>query len=182
MTGAPAVSLGDGRFRVLSVLGEGATAIVFRVMDTRLEAERAIKVLLPNRAMVADSRRRLQSEARLMAQLAHPGIVAVHDVIEDGERLFLVMEYARGGTIAGWLARHGPMPARRAVEVVVAILPALQAAHDAGVIHRDLKPQNLLLTARGEVKMGGDRPRRRLKVVKSTTYNCLTLDKGQPTG
>lgn len=141
--------LREGRYRLIEVMGEGGMATVYRGVDTRLRVARAIKILQPALAARPKIRGRFEDEARTMARLTHPHIVAVQDVDVEGERVFLVMDLLEGGTLWDWVARHGPMPPRLAVDATLPVLDALAFAHRAGVVHRDVKPQNVLLTHDG---------------------------------
>lgn len=151
--GEVAPPLRSGRYRLRAVLGEGGMAVVYRAWDSRLEVERAIKVLLPTMAARPRIRERFHAEARTMARLSHPHIVSVQDVDAEGDRVFIVMELLRGGTLWSWVEQHGAMPARMALDGMLPVLSALHAAHQRGVVHRDVKPQNVLLTADGVPKM-----------------------------
>ncbi|RME21762.1 MAG: serine/threonine protein kinase, partial [Deltaproteobacteria bacterium] len=145
--------LHDGRYRLRAVLGEGGMAIVYRAWDRRLEVDRAIKMLLPEMAARPRIRARFEAEARTMARLSHPHIVPVHDVDVDGDRVYIVMELLTGGTLWDRVERWGPMPPQAAVDAVLPALSALAHAHAAGVVHRDVKPQNVLLSAQGVVRL-----------------------------
>ena len=121
-------------------------AEVWEVEDTRLGVHRALKVLPAGNASDADTRARLAQEARILARLSHPHIVRVLDVGEEPNgRAWLVMELVPGGTLEGWIDRTGPLHPREAGRVLLGLLDALALAHAAGVIHRDVKPQNLLV-------------------------------------
>ncbi len=128
-------------------------AVVYLGYDTALHIYRAIKVLAPHISHKKDLRERFENEARAMAQLAHPNVVAVHDIDFAGDHPYIVMELLRGGTAWEWVLENGPMPPRMAIELLLPVLEALGAAHAAGVIHRDIKPQNILLTHRGRPKV-----------------------------
>jgi len=125
-------------------------ATVYRAWDTRLQVHRAVKLLSPNLTHSGNIVERFLNEARAMARLHHPNIVAVHDVVSDGERSFIVLELVPGGSLRDWLDRHGAMPPRLAARTCVGILEALQAAHEAGVVHRDIKPQNILVSEKNQ--------------------------------
>ncbi len=131
------------RYRVLGLLGTGGMASVWRVLDVRLNVERAVKVL-PQGVL---------REAQLAAALNHPHIVSVHDVLDAPEGACVVMELAQG-SVADHVATHGPLAPRVAATLMADIADALAAAHAAGVVHRDIKPQNLLVFAGGRVKLG----------------------------
>jgi serine/threonine protein kinase len=134
-------------------IGEGGQAAVYQVLDTRLSVRRAIKILLPHAAEKKKLRARFVGEARAMASLDHPHIARVYDVNADAALPYLVMELVTGGTLAEWTGRHGKMPPRLAVSCVRQVAQGIVAAHAAGVIHRDIKPQNVLVTAEGTCKL-----------------------------
>jgi len=126
---------------------------VWRAWDHRLKTHRAIKLLSPAMAQHPQVLRRFEREAQAMARLDHPNIVTVHDLVLEEHPPFIVMEMLRGGSLEDWLERHGVMPPALALRVMAAVLEALQAAHAQGVIHRDVKPANVLLTERGVPKV-----------------------------
>ncbi|MFZ5476105.1 MAG: serine/threonine-protein kinase, partial [Myxococcota bacterium] len=146
-------SLGEGRYRVEAVLGQGGMATVYRAFDTRLDCYRAIKVLAPGLAAKDALRRRFETEARTMAKLHHPNIVTVHDVALDGEQVFIVMEIVDGGSLKEHVIDHGGLAPRIACAAMVPVLAAMQYAHNRGVVHRDIKPHNILLTPEGVPKV-----------------------------
>ena len=129
-------------------------ATVYRGYDTSLDIERAIKILSPAMAARPSIRRRFEEEARTMARLHHRSIVAVQDVGVDGDRVYMVMELLEGGSLMDLLERRGaPFPPVQACDAVLAILAGLEVAHKRGVVHRDIKPHNVLVTAEGEMKV-----------------------------
>jgi serine/threonine-protein kinase len=140
--------IGGGRYRIEQVLGTGGTATVYRCLDTRLGVKRAIKRLRPD-AVRRGLGGRLETEARAMARVRHPNILAVHDVGVDDGQIFVVMELAERGSVADRLQRAGPLAPRQACVVGCAVLSALAEAHRHGIVHRDVKPQNIVLTALG---------------------------------
>ena len=146
-------ALAEGRFKLLEVIGEGGMATVYRAFDARLQRPRAIKVLSPALAGRPQLRKRFLSEAQTMATLEESRVVRVFDMGEDGERCFIVMELVEGGSLLDRVRDYGPLPPRMAADVVIQICESLQAAHDAGVIHRDIKPHNVLLTRTGEIRV-----------------------------
>ena len=149
-----AEALAGGRYRLLSVLGEGGMATVYRGYDTSLDIERAIKILSPAMCARPNIRRRFEEEARTMARLHHRSIVAVQDVGVDGDRAYMVMELVEGGSLMDLLERRGSaFPPVQACDAVLAILAGLEVAHKKGVVHRDIKPHNVLVTAEGEMKV-----------------------------
>ncbi len=144
--------LDKGRYRLYSVLGRGGLATVFRARDTRKNVDRAVKVL-SDKARTGVLRQRFFREAETMARLTHPNIVEVHDLGEEDNRPYMVMELMEGGSVGRALKRFGALPEFAASNVVSAVLSGLQYAHDDGIVHRDVKPGNVLLTIRGLAKL-----------------------------
>jgi serine/threonine protein kinase len=138
----------SGRFLIVALIGAGGMGEVYRAQDTRLNRPVAIKALPHVFIANQDLRQRMEAEARAIASLAHPHICAVHDLVLDGELLFLVMEYLEGLTLAQRLST-GPMDLPSALTCLRQVGSALDAAHRHQVIHRDLKPANVMLTAAG---------------------------------
>jgi len=146
-------TLSDGRYELVSTLGEGGMSIVYRAFDHRLQVWRAIKVLSPQFAAKDGVRNRFEAEAQAMALLEHANIVRVYDVGRDGNWPFIVMELVAGGGLVDWIERHGSMPSKLAIDVTLDVCRGVATAHDNGVIHRDIKPQNLLVTREGVVRL-----------------------------
>ena len=142
-----------GRYRLGRVLGRGGMGEVREAHDLRLGRVVAVKLLPASLAGDPQMRDALESEARIMAQVNHPNVAAIHDVGEDDGTVFLVMECLPGKTFADEL-REGPTTEARARDVARDVLSALDAAHRRGVIHRDVKPGNVLLDDGGRVKLG----------------------------
>jgi eukaryotic-like serine/threonine-protein kinase len=142
-----------GRYQVENVLGGGGMALVYRARDEELDRPVAIKLLADNLAADEAFRKRFLREARLAAQLAHPNVVQVYDSGEADGRPYIVMEYVEGETLADLLARRGRLPPAEAVELALQVCSGLEHAHRAGLVHRDIKPQNLLIRADGTVKI-----------------------------
>ncbi|MCK6524157.1 protein kinase [Myxococcota bacterium] len=138
-----------GRYRLGRALGEGGMAQVFWAWDELLRVERAVKVLQPEAAESPLIRTRLLGEATAMARLNHPNVLRVIDLNADHAPPFVVMELAVGGSLADRLERDGPLPVGEATHLIAQTCLALQAAHEAGIIHRDVKPQNILVGAGG---------------------------------
>ncbi|MFI1418319.1 serine/threonine-protein kinase [Streptomyces sp. NPDC020731] len=138
-----------GRYRVEARLGRGGMGVVWRATDQLLGRGVAVKELpLDETLSAADARRqrdRTLREARALAQLSHPHIIVVHDVVEDDERPYIVLELIDGPSLADRVAEQGPVDAAEAARIGIDLLGALRAAHAAGVLHRDLKPANVLL-------------------------------------
>ncbi len=141
-----------GRYRILGPLGAGGMGEVYRAHDTGLGRDVAVKVLPPEAASDPEHLARLRREARTLARLSHPGILEVFDVGEKEGVTYVVTELLEGVTLRERLGR-GPLPWRRAVEIAADLAEALGAAHGAGVVHRDLKPDNVFLTRDGRVKV-----------------------------
>ncbi len=142
----------DGRYRLLARIAEGGMATVYLARDERLHRDVAVKIMRADLARDETFVFRFQREARLAAGLSHPNVVAVHDFGEDEDDMFLVMEHVEGPTLRERLA-DGAMTARQALAVLDPILQALEAAHSAGLVHRDVKPENVLLREDGVVKV-----------------------------
>jgi serine/threonine-protein kinase len=141
-----------GRYALRGVLGRGGMAEVRDGWDNRLGRPVAVKLLYPGLAADPESRRRFENEARSAAALSHPNIVAIHDSGEHGGAPFIVMERLPGNTLADLVAR-GPLPQSVARAVLAQVLEALAAAHRSGLLHRDIKPGNILFTSTGMAKV-----------------------------
>lgn len=145
--------LAEGRYQLISVLGVGGMATVYRGFDARLQVHRAIKVLSPALARRKSLRTRFEAEATTMAMLHHRHIVGVYDVGTDGNRTYIVMELVEGGSLLDRVREHGPLPPKMALGVTIKTLDALRIAHSKGVVHRDIKPHNILLTQDGDIRI-----------------------------
>src|ERR1700751_3965983 len=143
----------DQRYLVRSRIAHGGMATVYLATDMRLDREVALKVMHAELARDSDFVDRFIGEAKSVARLSHPNIVAVFDQGSDGQYLYLAMEYVPGRTLRSLLRDRGWFPWDEALEVMDPILAGLAAAHQAGIVHRDVKPENVLLTADGRVKV-----------------------------
>jgi hypothetical protein len=150
MTLAPGTRLGP--YEILAPLGAGGMGEVYRARDSRLGREVALKVLPESFLGDADRLQRFELEARAVAALNHPNILAIHDIGEDGGAPFIVSELLEGSNLRAEL-EQGPLSARKASDYAAQIAQGLAAAHDKGIVHRDLKPENLFLTKEGRVKI-----------------------------
>ena len=142
-----------GRYELEELVGTGGMSRVYRAHDRRLERLVALKVLHERLGADDEHVSRFHHEARAVAQLSHPNVVTVIDRGEDGGRRFIVFEYVDGENLKQLCERTGPLPVRRALEIAVAVADGLAYAHEHGVVHRDVKPQNVLLSRDGEVKV-----------------------------
>jgi serine/threonine protein kinase len=144
-------TLSDGRYHVLRRLGSGGTSTVFLAYDTLLERDVAVK-RLHGAEVTAETSRRLRREAQIMAALRHPNLVTIFDMLVEADDLLLAMEYVAGGTLADVL-RRGPLSWERTRELLEPVATALDHAHAEGVVHRDVKPSNVLVGDGGVVKL-----------------------------
>jgi eukaryotic-like serine/threonine-protein kinase len=154
--GAPHMILAAGTrlgpYEILAPIGEGGMGVVFRARDRRLDRQVAIKVLPPALAADRQARERLRREAMAAAALDHPYICKIFEIGEEGDAVFLVMEYVGGETLDRRL-RNGQVPLPETLRLAGEIAEALQEAHERGILHRDLKPSNIMLTQQGHVKV-----------------------------
>ena len=151
---SPVGTLLSGRYRLDARIGAGGMSMVFRAFDTVLEREVAIKLMHSDIAADADQLERFRREARAVAQLNHPHVVGVIDAGEDGQGgAFIVLEYIQGETLKDRIRRHGRLPVPEAIAYAIEIARALGAAHQQGIVHRDVKPQNVLIDEEGTAKV-----------------------------
>lgn len=148
----PEMLLGN-RYRILESIGEGGMARVYRGMDTKLNRSVAIKVLYEQFAGDPDFLRRFKREAKAAAKLSHPSIVNVYDEGEEGNIHYIIMEYVDGYTLKEVIQRDGRLKPADAAQIVLQICDALVHAHGQKIIHRDIKPQNIIITGEGRVKV-----------------------------
>ncbi|HUA14818.1 MAG TPA: serine/threonine-protein kinase [Verrucomicrobiae bacterium] len=141
-----------GPYEILAPLGAGGMGEVYRARDTRLGREVALKVLPESFSRDSDRLRRFEQEARAVAALNHPNILAIHDIGEHGGTPFIVSELLEGSSLRLELD-HGALPPRKAADYAAQVAQGLAAAHEKGIIHRDLKPENIFITREGRVKI-----------------------------
>ncbi len=143
----------DGRYKLIKPIGQGGMAAVYLVWDQRLRAWRALKILLAEHARDPALRKRFEAEAQAMARLEHVNVVRVYDVALDGDLPYISMELVEGGSLDLWIKRNGAMPARLATEAILQVCDGIAAAHDEGIVHRDVKPHNILVDRKGMCKV-----------------------------
>jgi eukaryotic-like serine/threonine-protein kinase len=143
----------DGRYAIRSRIARGGMASVYLAVDQRLDREVAVKVMHASLVSDDDFVRRFIHEARSAARLTHPGVVQVFDQGEDDGVVFLAMEHVPGRTLRDLMRERGPLTPREALDLLEPVLDALGAAHRAGIVHRDVKPENVLLADDGRVKV-----------------------------
>jgi serine/threonine protein kinase len=142
-----------GRYEILRVLGKGAMAVVYEARDPQLERNIAIKTLRQDSLDDPEVVKRFVREARAVATLSHPNIASVYDVGVEGDIAYLVMELVRGDSLQRYVHSNEPLPAPAAVRIIGELLDALSYAHARGIVHRDVKPANVLLDDAGHVKL-----------------------------
>ncbi|MFI9345887.1 Stk1 family PASTA domain-containing Ser/Thr kinase [Streptomyces sp. NPDC052773] len=163
----------DGRYRVDARIAVGGMATVYRAVDTRLDRVLALKVMHPTLAADASFVDRFIREAKSVARLAHPNVVQVFDQGTDGSYVYLAMEYVAGCTLRDVLRERGALQPRAALDILEPVLAALGAAHRAGFVHRDMKPENVLIGDDGRVKVADFGLVRSVDTVTSTTGAVL---------
>src|SRR5215208_5945705 len=150
---SPVGTLLDARYRIDAVVGSGGMSTVYRAFDTVLERQVAIKLMHRDIARDSDQLERFRREARAVAQLNHPHIVQIIDAGEEGTTPYIVFEYVEGETLKARIRRLGRLPVPEAVAYAVEIARALDAAHARHIVHRDVKPQNVLIDIEGSAKV-----------------------------
>jgi len=142
----------DNRYELLEVIGTGGMAVVYKAQDRRLNRSVAVKILKSDLAEDAEFRRRFRDESQAVAMLSHPNIVSVYDV-SRGEMEYIVMELIDGITLKQYMERRGKLNWREALHFITQIMRGLSHAHSRGIIHRDIKPQNVMILRDGSVKI-----------------------------
>ncbi|MGW0985403.1 Stk1 family PASTA domain-containing Ser/Thr kinase [Streptomyces sp. NPDC002486] len=163
----------DGRYRIDARIAVGGMATVYRAVDTRLDRVLALKVMHPSLAVDASFVERFIREAKSVARLAHPNVVQVFDQGTDGSYVYLAMEYVAGCTLRDVLRERGALQPRAALDILEPVLAALGAAHRAGFVHRDMKPENVLIGDDGRVKVADFGLVRAVDTVTNTTGTVL---------
>ncbi|MET9800824.1 Stk1 family PASTA domain-containing Ser/Thr kinase [Streptomyces sp. NPDC006368] len=163
----------DGRYRVEARIAVGGMATVYRALDTRLDRVLALKVMHPALATDATFVERFIREAKSVARLSHPNVVGVFDQGADGAYVYLAMEYVAGCTLRDVLRERGALQPRAALDILEPVLAALGAAHLAGFVHRDMKPENVLIGDDGRVKVADFGLVRAVGAATNTTGSVL---------
>src|SRR5256886_7109778 len=169
----PIGQLLDGRYRVESLIARGGMATVYLGTDTRLDRTVALKIMHADLASDEDFVRRFVGEARSVARLSHPNVGTVFDQGADGHSLYLAMEHVPGQTLRELLNERGQLSPREALDIMGGVLAGLAAAHDAGIAHRDVKPENVLLSDSGVVKVADFGLARLLAGVRQTKSGMI---------
>ena len=142
-----------GNYRIVEKVGEGGMGTVYRAVDVMLEREVAIKAIRPELSREPEIVERFRAEAKMLARLSHPAIATIYSFFVDGEDVFLAMEFVRGRSLSGLLQSAGPLPWERVVSLLAGALDGIEQAHRVGIVHRDLKSDNLMVTESGTVKV-----------------------------
>ena len=161
----------DGRYRISGRIARGGMATVYEAMDLRLDRTVAVKVMHPGLGDDDEFANRFVSEARSAARLSHPNVVAVYDQGNDDGSVFLAMELVPGHTLRDTIGKEAPMSPSRALALLEPVVSALAAAHRAGLVHRDVKPENVLIADDGRVKVADFGL---AKAVSATTQHTAT--------
>ena len=143
----------DGRYEIIELIGSGGMANVYKAKCHRLNRMVAVKILKSDMAENEEIRRRFRDESRAVAQLSHANIVSVYDVSSSGDTEYIVMELIDGITLKQYIERRGQMDWRESLHFIIQIMRALEHAHSRGIIHRDIKPQNIMVLRDGSVKV-----------------------------
>src|SRR5438132_8933584 len=148
----PAAGQRIAHYKLIERIGEGGMGVVYKAEDEKLRRFVALKFLMSGPGDDRQMRERLEREARAASALNHPSICTIHDFVEHGGQLFIVMEYLEGETLKDRLTR-GALPESEAIGIVLTVASALEAAHGKNIVHCDVKPGNIFITNRGEVKV-----------------------------
>ena len=170
MSTTPLGTLLGGRYRLEERIGSGGMSTVYRAFDTVLERSVAIKLMHRESASDSDQLERFRREARAVAQLSHPHIVTVIDAGDEDGTPYIVLEYVAGETLKAHIRRAGPIDIPKAIAYTIEIARALGAAHERHIVHRDVKPQNVLLSVEGQAKITD------FGIARTLTEQGLTVD------
>ncbi len=143
-----------GQYDIGDEIGRGGYAAVYRARHVKLQTEVALKVIEPGYARDPETRRRFIQEAQTASALEHPHIIRIFDLAEDQEQVFIAMEYLSGGNLQEWLNSRPPLPWRELMRILGQVAGALDYAHAQGVLHRDVKPTNILMDNKGLARLG----------------------------
>ena len=163
------------RYELEELVGTGGMSTVFRARDVQLDRRVAIKILHERYVSDPEYLARFRSEARAVARLSHPNIVTVIDRGDDGGRQYIVFEHVEGENLKELVQRTGRLPVRGALQLVLAVADGLAFAHERGLVHRDVKPQNVLVSREGEVKVTDFGIARSLDVKQGMTESGTVL-------
>src|SRR5580658_3680123 len=152
MTDSLAAGSRIAHYRVVSLLGQGGMGTVYLADDTRLGRHVALKILPPEISADPERMQRFIQEAKLSSSLTHPNVACIYEIGQDRDYWFLAMEYVEGRTLSARID-EGPLTVQEIVQIGAQVADALDEAHSKGIIHRDIKPGNLMLTPRGHIKV-----------------------------
>jgi serine/threonine protein kinase len=141
------------RYRIVEKIGAGGMGVVYRARDEDLDRDVALKFLPIGVLSDEAARKRFRKEALVLAKMNHPNVATIHEFLTENDRDFLVMEYVAGISLSQEIAANGPIPEKRLVAVAAQVAQALQEAHERGVVHRDLKPGNIMINSKGLAKV-----------------------------
>lgn len=141
------------RYEILDALGKGGMGVVFKARDRALDETVALKILRSDVARAPDLERRFRSEIKLARRIRHRNVCGIHEYGEDGPLRYIAMELVEGTDLKAWLREKGALPTPEAYDVAIQLTQGLEAIHDAGVVHRDLKSSNVMLDRHGRVRL-----------------------------